>query len=312
MPLRTRLIPLMGTRIEISIYHTQPDPVLDKVEALLQLYHDRFSANHDWSELMALNHQAGQAPVELASDLYELITIGKHHSLAQDSFLNIAIGPLVKAWRIGFSDAHIPDNPTIEQALALSDPHDIQLLPDTKSVYLKKPGMEIDLGALAKGYIADKIIAWLKAMQVPSGFINLGGNVLTFGPAYHNLDHLWRVGIQDPTKPRGHHLAVLAIRDQSVVTSGIYERKLTDKDQSYHHILDPRTGFPISNELSSLTIISKRSLDGEIWSSRFFGQDPNTIMTNLSNRQLGGIAITKDHQLLANPYAQSLIQPSSD
>ena len=120
--------------------------------------------------------------------------------------------------------------------------------------------MKIDLGALAKGYIADRIADFLKAEKVTSALINLGGNVLTFGPALHNPDQKWRIGIQNPKETRNTNLMVLAIRDQSVVTSGIYERTFEIDGKTYHHIFNSQTGYPVSSDLASLTIISSLSV----------------------------------------------------
>ena len=108
--------------------------------------------------------------------------------------------------------------------LDIINPNAIVLSEENQSVFLQEKGMKIDLGALAKGYIADRIADYLKAENVTSALINLGGNILTFGPALHNPDQKWRIGIQNPKETRNTNLLVLAIRDQSVVTSGIYEQ----------------------------------------------------------------------------------------
>ena len=224
MQLTNRRVHLMGTVIDVSIYHKQPEPLLDQVESLLNLYNKRFSANDDSSELMKINKAAGLHPVKIHPELFELISLGKWHSCQPGSHLNIAIGPLIQTWRIGFSDARLPFPEEITLLLDIINPNAIVLSEENQSVFLQEKGMKIDLGALAKGYIADRIADFLKAEKVTSALINLGGNVLTFGPALHNPDQKWRIGIQNPKETRNTNLLVLAIRDQSVVTSGIYER----------------------------------------------------------------------------------------
>ncbi|NQI71273.1 FAD:protein FMN transferase [Streptococcus suis] len=278
MQASSRFLRLMGTIIETKIWHPEAEPILDQVEELLYLYKDRFSANDLTSELMEVNLNAGVQAVPVADDLYELIKLGKEHSLAQGSFLNITIGPLVQTWRIGFSDAKLPSPEVISEKLQLINPRDIELDDREQTVYLKKEGMAIDLGALAKGYVADRIVDFLKRIGVEAGLINLGGNVLTFGQAPHNPDGHWRIGIQDPQKARGENALVLKIGEESVVTSGIYERSLTVDGQSYHHILSSQTGYPIQSQLASVTIVSKNSVDGEIWTTRLFGQEINQIL----------------------------------
>ena len=181
------------------------------------------------------------------------------------------------------------------------DPKQIILDEKNLSVFLAKTGMKIDLGALAKGYIADRIVEFLKKQGVPAGLINLGGNVLTFGPAYHNPDQNWRIGIQNPKLPRGNHLAILKIRDQSVVTSGIYERTFTYQGKIYHHIFDSQTGYPVDCQTASLTIVSKQSVDGEIWTTRLFGKSAQEILTEISREaDLATLVVTKDNQVLAS------------
>ncbi|MDQ0221956.1 FAD:protein FMN transferase [Streptococcus moroccensis] len=288
-------IKLMGTIIDVTIFHQDPKPILTEVERLLYLYERRFSANRPDSELMVVNDGAGQREISVHPDLYELIKLGKAHSCALGSNLNIAIGPLIQLWRIGFQDAKKPIHEEISQVLALIDPNNIQLDDNRQSVYLLKKGMKIDLGALAKGYIADKLLAYLKTVGVSAALINLGGNVLTMGKAPHQEDGYWRIGIQNPEKTRGINSLVLPIRDQSVVTSGIYERTLTIDGETYHHIFSSETGYPVQSDLASLTIISKRSVDCEIWTTRLFGKSLPAIMGEVAlEPNIEAIAIMQD------------------
>lgn len=293
---------LMGTVIEARIWHEQPDAILDQVENLLYLYKDRFSANDLTSELMEVNHNAGVQSVPVAEDLYELIELGKQHSCAPGSWLNITIGPLIQSWRIGFEDARLPQQEEIHRALAISNPDDIVLEPSTRSVFLSKKGMAIDLGALAKGYIADRIVDYLQRAGVSQGLINLGGNVLTFGEASHNEDGLWRIGIQDPTKERGNNLAVLALPAKSVVTSGIYERTFTCEGKTYHHIFNRETGYPVETDIASLTIVSDKSVDGEIWTTRLFGMPLLDIYQTICQEDgIEGVIVTKSNNYYITP-----------
>ena len=293
----SRSIQLMGTTITISILHHQADLLLDEVVQLLFLYEKRFSANDDTSELMKINHQAGKQWVQVHPDLFELIELGKQHSLAQNSHLNITIGPLVQTWRIGFSDAKVPQSEEIKYCLSLIEPTFIKLDSASSSVFLAKEGMKIDLGALAKGYIADKVMEFLKNKGVTSALINLGGNVLTLG-INQVSKRPWRIGIQHPKLTRGNNLALLPIVNQSVVTSGIYERTFEKQGQTYHHILDGKTGYPVETDVASLTIVSNRSVDGEIWTTRLFGESPSSILEQVEKEeQIEALGITKEDQL---------------
>ena len=282
MDLSSRSERLMGTTITVSICDPQADELLTHCFELLRSYEHRFSANDARSELMEVNHQAGIAPVQVHPDLFELISLGTLHSQAKNSHLNIAIGPLVQTWRIGFSDARRPAPEEIEQALLKIDSQQIQLDQENYTVFLKRPGMKIDLGALAKGYSADLIATYLRGKGIKDALIDLGGNILTVGQ-HPVKQQPWRIGIQNPVQKRGQHLLVLSVKDKSVVTSGIYERHLEVDGQSFHHIFDSATGYPVETDLASITIISDRSVDGEIWSTRLFGDSPTSILNTVES-----------------------------
>lgn len=304
---------LMGATITISLLPPSNDAqeeraaeqLLDNVFELLNIYNQRFSANDANSELMQINHAAGKHPVPVDPELFELIQIGKEQSLLPASHLNVAIGPLVQAWRIGFSDARIPNNDEVAHALSLTNPQLIVLDPLNCTVFLAKEGMRLDLGCLAKGYIADKIADYLKSQHVTSALINLGGNIKTIGDNVL-AGRPWQIGIQDPRQPRGTNLAALPICNQSVVTSGTYERKLQVNGHTYHHILDRETGYPVETQLASITIVSNNSLDGEIWTTRLYGEKPRQLLARVEQEKgIEALIVTTDNRV----YYSSGISP---
>lgn len=290
-------VKMMGTIIDIVVDSDTPHQHIKEVCHLLTVYKNRFSANDNDSELMIINNNAGIAPVTVHPDLFELIELGKTHSLLQPSNLDIAIGPLVQSWRIGFEDAKVPDKENIQKAIALANPEHIILNAAEKSVFLNRKGMKIDLGALAKGYIADKIMDYLKTENVSSAMINLGGNVLVYGNNPKREGGEWFIGIQHPQKKRGQNLGILRIKNKSVVTSGIYERYLKIGDKDYHHIFDCRTGYPIETEMASLTIVADKSVDCEIWTTRLFGLSLLKALATIQKTSgIEAIIITKDNR----------------
>lgn len=140
-----------------------------------------------------------------------------------DSAFNLAIGPLVKRWRIGFRGDTVPPMEDIVRLLALTNPEQVLLNDAEQSVYLTQPGMEIDLGAIAKGYIADRVRDFLRKEGVVQGLINLGGNVQTLGTPEGG----WSIGLKKPFSTSGAMIGTLDIANKSVVTSGVYERFLS-------------------------------------------------------------------------------------
>lgn len=304
---------LMGTVIDLMFWHEEPEWVMEQVEHLLYLYQNRFSAHDLTSHLTEVNLNAGVQPVFVDQDVYDLIAIGKEHSCAENSYLNIAIGPLVSAWQIASAQAKRPLQEELEKALACIDPEAIELLPDTREIYLTKEGMSLDLGALAKGYIADQMVDHMKRIGVSSGFINLGGSVRTFGKQVERSDGTWRIGIQDPKQKRGQYVAVLTVAESSVVTLGIYERQFVVDHQIYHLILDSKTGYPINSPVASLTIVSEQALDGEIWTSRLFGMKPADIESTIEEQAgLEAVIISNQGEIRVTSGLLSSIEPSTD
>nr|WP_314461347.1 FAD:protein FMN transferase [uncultured Clostridium sp.] len=305
----TKIIYLMGTKISLYIKGEGAEMLAKKAEDMLIHYNEVFSANSDHSQLAMLKKMAALAPQRVDGELYELIKIGKKHSLCENSFLNIAIGPLIKLWKIGFTDASVPDKGAIEKVLELLNPENIQLDDENRTVCLLKKGMEIDLGAIAKGYFADKVMEFFKDHGAVSAMVDMGGNVLVFGESPSEGGD-WNVGIQNPFLPRGNAAALVKIRDQSVVTSGIYERVLEKEGSKYHHIFNSRTGYPIESNIASLTVIADRSLDCDIYTTELFGLDAASIIRRVNKvKEMGAVVITVDGKLACTNNLVGRIQP---
>lgn len=305
----TKIIYLMGTKISLYIKSQEAEILANKAEEMLIRYNEVFSANSDHSQLGMIKKMAAIAPQRVDEELYELIKTGKKHSLNENSFLNIAIGPLIKLWRIGFAEARIPEKESIEKVLELLNPENIQLDDDNKTVYLLKKGMEIDLGAIAKGYFADKVMGFFKDHGAVSAMVDMGGNVLVFGDSPSDGSD-WNVGIQNPFLPRGNAAALIKIRNQSVVTSGIYERVLEKEGSKYHHIFNSKTGYPMESNIASLTIIADRSLDCDIYTTELFGLDAVSIIRSVNSmKDMGAVVITVDGKLACTDNIMEKIHP---
>lgn len=299
-----KIIYLMGTKISLYVKGETAEKLVEKAECMLIHYEEVFSANSDNSELAMLKKAASLAPQKVDEELYELIKIGIKHSLCENTYLNIAIGPLIKLWRIGFKEAHVPEKEAIENILELLKPENIQLDDEKKTVYFLKKGIEIDLGAIAKGYFADKVMEFFKENGAVSAMVDMGGNVLVFGESPSKVSD-WNVGIQNPFLPRGNAVALVKIKNQSVVTSGIYERVLEKDGSRYHHIFDSKTGYPIESNIASLTIIADKSLDCDIYTTKLFGLDAASIIHRVNKIDgMGAVVITVDGKLA---YTNNLI-----
>ena len=171
---------LMGSPILLKLF-AHDEALASRVFRLIKQYEDLLTVNRAQSQVMDINHAAGKRAVTVSSPVYSLIKCAKAASMLPNSAFNLAIGPLVKRWRIGFRGDTVPPAEDIVRLLALTDPKQVVLNDADQSVYLTQAGMEIDLGAIAKGYIADRVRDYLRKEGVVQGLINLGGNVQTLG-----------------------------------------------------------------------------------------------------------------------------------
>ena len=276
---------LMGTTVSLKLFVENLTAVSAVFNAIEQL-EAQLTVNRYHSEVMGINHAAGKQPVAVSKLVFDLISQAKAASLLPDSKFNLAIGPLVKLWKIGFNGRSIPEKDEIARRLTLTNPNHIDLNRTNQTVYLAKAGMEIDLGAIAKGYIADIIKLLLAQYNIFQAIINCGGNVLTIGYSPITADKQWHIGLKRPFAEANNLLGIIHVEDKSVVTSGIYERYFIFNDQLYHHILDPHTGYPLNNELHSVTIISDNSLTGDIYSTIFYGLGIRQGLNELKKKQI--------------------------
>lgn len=259
----------LNTVVTITLYDSEDQELLDQAMELCDHYEKIFSRTLPESELYRLN--AGTLPQEdgafiISDTLADLINEGLRYSELSGGAFDISIGPVSSLWDFTSGSSVIPDEDDVKDALKLVDYRQVFL--DGNRIRFGMEGMQLDLGAIAKGYIADRIKEFLVSEGVKSAILDLGGNILCIGERPD--DTPFRIGIQRPFAQRSETVSVAQIDDKSVVSSGIYERYFEKNGILYHHILNPRTGFPYENDLVSVTIISDRSTDGDGLSTSCF------------------------------------------
>lgn len=295
---------LMGSPILLKLFENNPQAAR-AVFHLIKQQENLLTVNREPSQLMAVNHAAGQHPVIVSHSVFELISKAKTVSLMESSCFNLAIGPLVKRWKIGFRGDVVPPQTDIQSLLPLTCPDQVILDPQNYSVFLAQTGMEIDLGAIAKGYIADRIRDLLHRMDIHHALINLGGNVLTLGSPQYGDHKSWGIGLQKPFATSDDLIGIIEVNEKSVVTSGIYERYFEQDGKIYHHILDPKTGYPLDNELLSVTVISDDSIDGDIYTTLLYGMGVAKALSFLAAiPQIEAILVTRDGHVICSSQRQ--------
>lgn len=199
--------------------------------------------------------------------LAQIIQKGLEYAEKSEGRFDICIEPVTSLWNFQADAPKVPDEKDIKKALPYIDYQKVSL--EGQELSFQMPGMGLDLGGIAKGFIADDLKAYLKKNGVKAAVINLGGNVLCIGSKEGNTP--FQIGVQQPFAERDKTVAAVAVKDMSVVSSGIYERYIKTKDgKFYHHIIDPKTGYSYDNDLLGVTILSKKSVDGDGLSTTCF------------------------------------------
>lgn len=291
----------LNTAVTVTIYDSQDRELLTECMNLCDKYEKIFSRTASDSELYQLNHReltpvAGtEDTFQISDPLAELIRKGLYYSELSEGAFDIAIEPLTSLWDFTAEDPQVPEDRLIQKALTKCDYHNVSVS-DNNEVILKTEDTAIELGAIAKGYIADRLKDYLISQGVKSAIINLGGNVLCIGGKPN--DSSFKIGIQKPFADRSETIAVMDIKDKSVVSSGVYERCFEQDGTLYHHLLNPRTGYPYDNGLIAVTIISDESVDGDALSTTCFAlglEDGMKLAESLDNVQ--AFFVTSDYEI---------------
>lgn len=289
---------LMGTYVIVQVYDEGKEEAIDLAFDRIKELEEKITVNEDGTELFQINQNAGKSSVKVSDDLFELLQKSAEYSESPDDGFDYTIGPIVDLWRIGYDDARLPSQDEIDAALSLVEHEHVQLNAEDKTVYLEKPGMSVDLGAIAKGYIADEAMQVLIDEGVTVAMVDLGGNLVIRGDSPKREEGGWNVGVQDPFSTRGEIAGFLNLKDRSIVTSGIYERYLEVDGVQYHHLLSPETGYPFENEIAGVTIISEKSIDGDALSTGVFslGLEEGLAYVN-GLEDIEAVFVTKDYDL---------------
>lgn len=254
---------LLDTVVSVTVYDKEHADIIDKCLEAVRDYEKLFSRTDPESELYALN-QLGR--MEVSSELLEVIKTALHYCEVSGGRFDITMGEVSAMY--GFSSP-APAKPSDKRILsAMSHTGWEKISIEDSTVILGDPEAVIDLGAIAKGYIADRLADMLRSAGVESAIIDLGGNIVCVGGKPDGSD--FKVGIQYPYGDSSTVIATASLQDMSVVTSGVYQRYFEENGKLYHHILDPDSGYPVENGLLSVSIISKRSIDCDGLSTSVF------------------------------------------
>ena len=281
------------TVVQIEVWGADQE-IMEHCRQMCEDYEQMLSATIETSEISRINNAGGE-PVEVSDETAGLIEEGIKYGDISDGRFDITIAPATDLWNFTDNEEKIlPDPDELAEAVTHIDYHCIKV--EGNTVTLTDPETRIDLGGIAKGYIADRLKEYLKDEGIEHALIDLGGNMLTLGRRYDGND--FRIGIQKPFADTGTAMAVVSVNDKSVVTSGDYERYFEKDGVIYHHILDPDTGYPVQNDLDQVTIISDQSVDGDALSTTCFAmglEDGLELIRSLDS--IEAVFVTKDGEM---------------
>jgi thiamine biosynthesis lipoprotein len=251
---------LLGTLVEVTIPGDR-----DKAASATQAVFDEMkriedlTSFHKESGLAAINDAAGTGPVKADAELLGLIATALDTSQKTKGAFDPSVGVLSRLWSFSGGEPRLPEQAEIADALTKVGAQKIQIDRSAGTVSLPDKGMALDLGGIAKGYALDRSAKVLKEHGITSALVNAGGDVLVLGEKEPGKP--WRVGVQDPRNPR-EVAAVVSVKDKVIMTSGDYERFFVKDGKRYHHILDPKTGYPAEGA-ESVTLVSNSGVRAE-------------------------------------------------
>lgn len=257
----------LDTFITVTLYDSSDETILDGCIQLCRDYEKLFSKTMESSEIYRINHrEPWENRILVSPETAELIEKGLFYSELSGGAFDITIEPASALWNFKTQDPSVPSPEALEEAVSKVGYEKVSV--EGNEVVFQDSETTLDLGGIAKGYIADKMKEYLIRRGVRSAAINLGGNVLCVGERPDGQP--FEIGLRDPFGDRQDQAVTLEIQDASMVSSGVYERHFVKDGVNYHHILDPSTGMPYQNGLESVTIVSESSADGDALSTVCF------------------------------------------
>lgn len=287
---------ILGTIVSGKAYGEKSKEALEAAFERAEEIQQIMSVKSEESEISYVNSNAAKEPIKVSEELFYVVETALKYSEITEGALDVTIGKLIDLWGIGTENANIPEEIILERYKNKYNYKNVILNSKDKTIYYLNNNIKIDLGAIAKGYIADEMKVILEEANIKSAILNLGGNVITIGKKID--DSKWTVGITDPLNI-SNLKATVKIDNETVVTSGNYERYFEVDRRRYHHILNPFTAMPAEEGIVSTTIISENSMVADALSTATYilGVDKSLeIIESISGVE--GIFITENGEVI--------------
>ena len=285
-----KAFPAMGTVHTITIFDAEGPGAANDARAYLLRLNQAWSCFQADSLISRINRAAGVAPVAVDEDTFAVLQQARRYGGLTDGAFDVTVGPLAQLWREAMERRQLPADGDVWQALQLVDWRSILLDEKGQTAMLRHPGQRIDLGGIAKGYAADGLRKLLRQHGVRRALLDLGGTVATMGCCLP-------VGIRNPFDPGGAPMGTLMVEDRCVITSGVYERFAYVDGHRYHHIADPRTGYPARSGLVSVTLVGEEGAALDALATAALVLGPEKAMPLLTEQAMDAIFVTDQGQV---------------
>ena len=282
--------PAMGTVHTVTIFDAEGPEAASDARAYLLDLHRAWSCFQGDSLISQINQAAGRQPVAVDEDTFEVLRQAKRYGRITEGAFDVTVGPLADLWRRAMEERQLPGDEAVWQALALVNFANVTLDEEAHTVLLEKAGQRIDLGGIAKGYAVDELRKRLRRHGVRRALLDLGGTVAALGCGVP-------VGIRDPFRLHGAPMGTLMLEDRIAVTSGVYERFAYMDGYRYHHVVDPRTGYPSKSGLVSVTLVGENggALDAFATAALILGMEKSAPM--LAEQGMDAVFVTEQGQV---------------
>ena len=290
----------MGTSVEIAVSQTQAAKAEEATEAAFREVQriDFLMSNYrEDSEISRVNRDAGKKETKVSPEMLRMIERAIEFSSLSEGAFDITIGPVFRLWN--FREGKFPEEKNLRENLKKVGYRQIKIDRSRSSIFLQEEGMEIDLGAIAKGYAVDSASAVLKEKGIENFLVNAGGDLKVSGSKEKGVP--WIVGIQHPRLP-SQMVAKLSPRQAGVATSGDYEKFFIERGERYHHLLNPSTGTP-ARECQSVTVMAPSAMAADALATAVFVLGPKKGLALVKRmNDVHAIIVDRGGSVLVSPH----------
>ena len=268
--LPSRSFPSMGGRATVTLgaaYSKRIESVTVQVRTIFERFERELSTYRPDSTISRLSEKAGVGPITVSDDVYRVLSLGQHYGELSEGAFDITVTPLVRLWGFGRTPARddLPSEAAVQEQLRLVDYHRLVLKDQT--AFLPAKGMAVDLGGIAKGYAVDRAFEFCRSAGIEDFLIDLSGHIRGYGKPHWG--ETWQIGVRDPFD-RSRILGKVTLRSgMALATSGNYERFVELSGQRYAHIINPRTGYPVTGT-AGVTILADDDTTADGLSTSYF------------------------------------------